>query len=132
MNNSSLKDIQNREDIKLLVDSFYQKIIQDDLIGHFFNGVIEIDWDKHYPLLYDFWETTLLGNIKYKGNPMLKHIELSRKHPIRPEHFERWLAHWKSTVEKNFVGTKADEAIQRATLIGELMKHKIQQHRSSD
>lgn len=30
------KDIGNRQDIELLVDEFYKKVVKDDLIGHYF------------------------------------------------------------------------------------------------
>jgi hemoglobin len=59
---------------------------------------------------------------------MVKHIELSRKEPLNPEHFERWLSLWVTAVTENFDGQKAEEAIQRAKLIAELMKFKVQQH----
>jgi len=123
-----MKDIEDRQDIKLLVDAFYKEVVNDDLIGHFFTKVIPLDLDIHLPVMYDFWETTLLGNIKYKGNPMVKHIELSRKEPLNPEHFERWLSLWGTAVTENFDGPKAKEAIERANLIAELMKFKVQQH----
>jgi|TARA_B110000261_G_C13059187_1_gene347448 hemoglobin len=42
------------------------------------------------PIIYDFWETTLLGVTKYKGNPMLKHIELNTMEELNAEYFERW------------------------------------------
>ena len=123
-----MKDIENSQDIKLLVDEFYKEVVHDKLIGHFFTKVISLDLEIHLPVMYDFWETTLLWNIKYKGNPMVKHIELSRKESLKPEHFERWLSLWTTAVTENFEGTKADEAIQRAKLIAELMKFKVQQH----
>jgi hemoglobin len=123
-----LKDIETRQDIKLLVDAFYKGVVIDDLIGHFFTKVIPLDLEIHLPVMYDFWETTLLGNIKYKGNPMVKHIELSRKESLNPEHFERWLSLWVTAVTENFDGPKAEEAIQRAKLIAELMKFKVQQN----
>lgn len=123
-----MKDIQNRADIEFLIEAFYKRVIIDDLIGYFFTKVIKLDWDKHIPVMYDFWETILLGNIKYKGNPMLKHIELNKKETLNAEHFDRWLSHWKNTINENFVGVKANEAIQRAKQIAELMKFKIQKH----
>jgi hemoglobin len=126
MRKGMLKDIENRGDIETLVDEFYKKVIADDLIGHFFTKVIELKWDRHIPTMYDFWETTLLGKMRYKGNPMVKHIELNRKESLNPEHFDRWLALWESTVTENFGGGKAEEAIHRARQIGELMKYKIQ------
>ena len=127
-----MKDIKNSQDIKILIDEFYKQVVTDDLIGHFFTKIIVLDWGKHIPVMYDFWETTLLGKMKYKGNPMLKHIELNEKESVNPEHFERWLDLWETTVTKNFKGIKATEAIQRAKQIGELMKFKIQQHTNKE
>jgi len=123
-----LEDIQNREDIELLVDDFYKTVIKDELIGHFFTQVVELNWNIHIPVMYDFWETSLLGKTKYKGNPMLKHIELSRKEPLKSEHFKRWLNLWEQSIRKNFKGEKAEKAIQRGHQIGELMKFKIEKH----
>ncbi|MBR9997733.1 MAG: group III truncated hemoglobin [Cyclobacteriaceae bacterium] len=123
-----LKDIENSGDIRFLIDEFYKKVVKDDLIGHFFTRVIKLDWDKHIPVMNDFWETILLGKVKYKGNPMLKHIELNGKEPLNAEHFDRWLALWETTVTGNFSGITATEAIQRARHIADLMKYKIQQH----
>lgn len=127
-----MKDIQNRKDIELLVDAFYKRIIVDDVIGFFFTKVIELDWDKHIPIMYDFWETILLGNIKYKGNPMLKHIDLNKKAALKPEHFARWLELWQITLSENFSGKNADEALNRAKQIGALMEFKVGQDTSKN
>ena len=123
-----MKDIENREDIEFLVDEFYKRVVKDDIIGFFFTEIIALDFKKHIPVMYDFWETTLLGKIRYKGNPMAKHIQLSSKEPLTPKHFERWLLLWKETLLKNFSGEKANEALTRATQIAALMQFKIQQH----
>ena len=118
-------DISSRTDIELLVDRFYKKVIADKTIGHFFTEVVQLDWDKHMPVMYDFWETTLLGNIKYKGNPMVKHIELARKEPLQAAHFDHWLELWRTTINEHFEGAKALEAITRAENIASLMQFKI-------
>ena len=120
-----MKDIENRDDIVRLVDEFYQRLIADDMIGYFFTDIARLDLEHHMPLMYDFWETTLLGQVKYKGNPMLKHIELNRKEALLPHHFDRWLSHWEVVVVEYFYGPTADKAIERARQIGMLMQHKI-------
>ncbi|MDA0193588.1 MAG: group III truncated hemoglobin [Bacteroidetes bacterium] len=122
-----MNDLRSREDIELLVNEFYSKVIDDPEIGYVFTERIQLDFEKHIPVMCDFWETTLLGQMKYKGNPMLIHIELNKKVSLKPEHFQRWLIHWESTLKANFLGTKATEALQRAKLIGELIKYKIKQ-----
>ncbi len=123
-----MKELENREDIEFLVDTFYKKIIDNDKIGFFFTKVIKLDWNKHIPIMCDFWETTLLGVAKYKGNPMLKHIELNAIEELNAKHFEHWLDLWKESIQENFVGEMSEEAIKRAEQIGGLMKFKIKQH----
>lgn len=120
-----MNDIQNRRDIEFLIDAFYTKAVTDDVIGFFFTKVVVLQWEVHIPIMCDFWESVLFGQAKYKGNPMLKHIELSRKHALQSEHFMRWLELWETTVKENFSGEKAIEAISKAKQIGDLMQFKI-------
>jgi len=120
-----LKDIENRADIKLIVDTFYKYLIKDELVGPFFTDVIKIKWEEHFPKMYDFWETTLLGNMVYKGNPMLTHIELRKKMSLEPPHFERWLSLWQSTIHCLFKGPVSDMAFLNANQIAELIKDKV-------
>ena len=61
-------DILNRCDIKLLVDSFYEEVQKDVLLGGIFQVVIN-DWKKHLEKMYTFWETVLLGEHSYHGSP---------------------------------------------------------------
>lgn len=122
-----MKDIQDRADIEFLINEFYKTVIDDQVIGYIFTDVVKLDWERHIPIMYDFWETTLLGAMKYKGNPMTKHIQLNRKESLQPEHFERWINLWETTTKANFSGEKANEAIQRAKSIAGLMMHKIKQ-----
>ncbi|MFT6883748.1 MAG: hemoglobin [Marinoscillum sp.] len=123
-----MKDLATREDIVKLVDAFYKKAINDEVLGHFFTEVVQLDFAVHMPVMYDFWESTLLGNHVYKGNPMLKHIALSKKSPITSAHFERWLDLWVKTVNLFFEGQKAAEAVSKATQIAALMQYKIAAH----
>jgi len=51
-----IKDLENREDVSLLVNTFYRKVRANEVLGPFFNGIIT-DWDGHLELLTDFWET---------------------------------------------------------------------------
>ena len=49
------------DDIKILVDTFYDKARQDTLLGPIFEGVIEDRWPEHLEKMYRFWQTVLLG-----------------------------------------------------------------------
>ena len=123
-----MKDIKTRADIELLVDQFYKQVIKDKIIGYFFNEIVALDWTKHIPVMYNFWESTLFHLAKYKGNPMLKHIELNKKAELKHEHFSRWLELWEQTIKETFHGVIAEEAIKKANQIAEIMKYKIAQH----
>lgn len=125
-----MEDIQKPEDIKLLIDEFYKKVIQDESIGYFFTDVVILSWEKHIPIMNSFWNSVLLGSNTYKGNPMIKHIELDHKSQLKPEHFEVWLNLWEQTIYENFSGSKADEALLRARNIALLMQHKIETSRN--
>lgn len=122
-----MKDIQNESDVKNLVDSFYKEVIKDPTIGYIFTDVVKLDWEVHIPVMYDFWETILLGNAKYKGSPIEKHIDLNHKETLKPLHFERWIQLWETVIRTNFSGVKAEEAIKRSKVMGEMIMYKINQ-----
>ena len=127
MNMIERKEIQTIEDIKLLVDSFYDKVRKADLIGGIFNGVIKDQWPKHLDKMYRFWQTVLLSDHTYYGSPFKPHAEL----PVSKAHFDQWLTLFRETVDENFIGEKADEAKWRAEKMAEMFQYKIEYFRNS-
>jgi hemoglobin len=122
-----MKEIETKEHIELLVEEFYKKVKQDELIGYIFNNVENFNWDTHIPIMVSFWETILLDAGTYRGNPMLTHIQLNRKSPLLPEHFTRWKQLLFETLDENFTGVKVTEAKQRVESMAMLMQFKIDQ-----
>jgi len=120
------KDIVDRADIKLLVNSFYDKVKQDETIGYIFKNIIGDDWSHHLPVMYQFWETVLLNKAGYTGNPIKKHIEADKKEPFRKEHYDKWLDLWRNTVDKLFEGPNAEEIKNRAFLMMNLISMKVE------
>jgi hemoglobin len=114
------RQIDTIEDIRLLVDSFYDKVRQDQTLGPVFNEKIE-DWPIHLDKMYRFWQSILLEQHTYSGAPFLKHATL----PIGQEHFNRWLALFYETVDSLFSGKKAQEAKFRATRIADVFQFKM-------
>lgn len=64
------KDIQNRTDVKLLVNTFYDKVKTNQTLGCSFNDVAKVDWTPHLPRMYAFWGGILLGEHSFSDNPM--------------------------------------------------------------
>jgi hemoglobin len=119
------KDIQNRTDIKILIDTFYSKVRVDDQIAYLFNDVAKVDWEHHLPRMYDFWEDVVFQSGKFTGNPMMVHMQLNQRSPLRKEHFTRWLQLFTETVEELFEGNNAELILQRAHSIATIMQVKI-------
>ena len=112
-----MKEIETRNDIQLLVNTFYDRVRKDPSLGPIFNSVIpEVKWPAHLRKLTDFWETGLFGTPKYKGNPVLSHQHTDAKmnFTIEQEHFGRWLNLWFETIDSLFIGSKAERAKQSA------------------
>jgi hemoglobin len=113
-----MNNITSREDIKLLVDKFYAKVLADTLLSPVFSHV---NWEHHMPIMYDFWSSMLLGDQTYRGNPLQKHLPLS----IRGKHFDQWLKLFRETVSENFSGEKAEEVKMRAESIAGIFQHRM-------
>jgi len=119
------KDIQTREDLILLVDTFYQKIQENKRIGPIFTDIAKVDWTHHLPKMYDFWESVLFGNATYKGNPMLTHFELRDKATLKTDEFDIWKNIFFETVDDLFKGNNAESIKEKAKSIADLMNFKL-------
>lgn len=116
------KDISSLNDIKIMVDSFYEKVNNHSELSYIFNDFAKIDWDKHLPIMYAFWNKILFGQGNYKGNPFEKHIPL----PIKSEHFTQWLSLFIENIDSQFEGEIAEEAKHRAKSIAYVFDNKLQ------
>ena len=123
------KEIENRQDIEKLVETFYPRVKQDDVIGYIFNKKSNMVWETHIPVMYNFWDTILLGAQNYHGGVMFKHIQLDKKEPLTADHFSRWKNLFHGTVDEVFVGDHADEAKRWVEMMEKLMLFKIEQSR---
>lgn len=108
-------DIKNREDVFLLVSTFYSRVRANPEISHFFNETIK-DWPSHLEKLTDFWETNLFLVSKFRGNPMKAHKEVDNNfnNSIEQKHFGEWLNLWFQTIDDLFEGERANIAKNRA------------------
>src|ERR1700712_2790061 len=99
-------EILTLADIKVLVDTFYERIRTDALLAPVFNERIRDNWPQHLEKMYRFWQTVLLDEHTYFGSPFMSHAQL----PVGHEHFAAWLKLFNKTVDELFTGLKAEEA----------------------
>ena len=124
-----MNDIQNKDDVKIFVDSFYEKVRKDMLIGPVFAAKIAPGrWPAHLERMYSFWNTVLFAVRDYHGNPFSKHAPL----PLKEQHFDRWMELFVETIDENFAGEVADDAKMRAVKMGKLFLSKLQYIQAND
>lgn len=100
------RDIVAIEDIKLMVDFFYAKVREDDMLSFIFNDRIRDRWSEHLEKMYKFWQTVLFDEHTYFGSPFPPHATLD----INYTHYERWVQLFNETIDHLFIGDKAQEA----------------------
>lgn len=118
------KDITTREDIILMVHTFYDYVQKDEELDHMFNGVAKLDWEAHLPKMHDFWEAIIFKNPVYNGNPMMVHKILHSKFRFTKSMFTKWLELFNKTVDELFEGDNAREAKTRALSIATMIQMK--------
>jgi hemoglobin len=120
------KDIEKCTDIELLVDACCGQVGRNPVLRPVFNGIKRINREQHLPRMYSFPASILYDEHSFSGNPVQKHIELSKLTPMNEATFAEWLSIFTTTVDDLFTGEKANEAKSRAANIARLMLNKIQ------
>lgn len=121
------KDILTRQDIQKIVNSFYQKVQFDDLLGPIFDH-FDIDWSLHLSKMYDFWDSIIFTSGLYKGNPLSAHIMVTDQIKLSETHFEKWLEIFNETIDEFYQGEKAELIKKRAGLMSKFMYSKIKNY----
>lgn len=119
MNKSDIIDLS---DIQVLVDTFYGKVRQDDLLKDIFENVIQDRWPEHLEKMYRFWQTVLFDEHTYSGSPFAVHAKL----PVAFEHFERWIQLFNETIDAHFSGEKADQMKNQGKRMAAIFHSKIE------
>lgn len=96
-----------------LVDKFYGRVRQDDLLGPIF-AVVQ-DWDEHLAKLRDFWSSVVLTTGRYHGQPMRAHLPLT----LIGNHFDRWLDLFEQTAREVCPPAAAAHFIDKARRIAD-------------
>jgi hemoglobin len=120
-------DILTLDDVKLLVNRFYDKVREDGMLAPIFNERIQDRWPEHLEKMYRFWQTILLEDHTYFGSPFPPHAKL----PVEHQHFGQWMKLFIDTTDELFSGTKANEAKWRAARMAEMFEAKIEHYRNA-
>lgn len=123
----NMTDILNLEDVKKLVDAFYGKVRENNLLAPVFNERIKDRWPEHLEKMYTFWQTILLEERTYFGSPFPPHAKL----PVEHAHFEEWMKLFTQTIDELFIGEKAKEAKWRAGKMAEMFEYKIEHYKKT-
>lgn len=117
---SALTDITREADVKIIVDTFCDKINQDEVLSPVFSAVSRVYWPQHLFTMYNFWSAALFGPKADKSQAAPRDMGL----PIEGPHYRRWLSLFDAAVQENFAGPKADEAKFKALNIATLFEPK--------
>jgi hemoglobin len=125
------------ESIQDLVQVFYDRVRDDEILSPVFNKALGDDWAPHqaklvefwstivpgtnsfkgnvYPThmakLVEFWSAVVLGSNSFKGNVYGTHMALTG---IEPAHFERWLRLFEQTARELFDQQSAEQFLKTA------------------
>ena len=105
--------------LEQLVDRFYAKVREDEILGPVFDGAID-DWPEHLEKLSAFWSSVMLTTGRYKGQPMVAHMK--HKATIEPAMFGRWLHLWRETAHETLSKPAAAAIIMKAERIAESLQ----------
>ena len=100
-----------------LVDTFYGKVRNDELLGPVFEARIG-NWPVHLERMRAFWSSVALMTGRYHGQPMDAHQPL----PVDARHFDRWLALFEETAIEICSDVAADHFIERARRIADSLE----------
>lgn len=108
-----------RENIRMLVMTFYAKIIKDETVGPFFiaklgDNMNSEHWKSHLETIVNFWSSLAFGKPKYDGNLFLPHTRLGR---LKRETFEQWLTLFAETLDEVYVEAIGLKFKERSRLI---------------
>ena len=110
-------DIEHPKDIKFFVDSFYKKVLQDDILKVNF---IDMDWKYYLPFMYKFWESIAFP-LEDQMSWHKQIPQLDELHPLPPTHFQYCVDYFNASVDAYFEGMIANTVKQRAQEIADIL-----------
>lgn len=97
--------------IREMVERFYTRVHEDDLLGPVFERELTGSWSDHLDHMVDFWSSVLLASGRFRGNPRARHHAIQG---LRGEHFDRWLALFEDVLREVYPQHAAEDILWRA------------------
>ncbi len=113
----------DRASINKLVEIFYSRAREDEIIGPIFNRAVN-DWDHHIARISEFWSSIILKTGGYDGRPMPPHLALD----LQSGHFDRWLELFEQTAREIFPPEAAIIFVDHARRIADSFEIAIATH----
>ena len=124
-----MKDIQTQQDLYLLVNQFYKKLLSDKSISYIFTDIVKIKIEEHLPILVTFWSQMILGTGGHTNNLTDIHLKIDKLSHLSSELFEIWLMHFNSNVNELFEGENDNKVMAQAQQLAMIMQIKIDYNR---
>ena len=119
-------DLTSRENIKLIITKFYDKLLVDKMMLPFFIEILEKNQlEHHLDIITDFWNDILFDTITYQNNVLQKHMDKDAFVKFQKEHFLIWVSYFEATIDTYFEGQTAQHMKSRAVSIATVMKLKM-------
>ena len=115
---NTLSNTPDRETIQRVVKHFYQKLMQDAQLAHFFSHIE--DFSEHEQRIGDFWTMSMGGRLEQppKIDMIGKHFPLG----IKTEDLQHWLALFSETLGEELPRAQALMWMDKAMTIAARMQ----------
>lgn len=81
--------------ISTLVETFYLRIRDHQVLGPIFSETIGHDWESHLEKMKGFWSSVARNTGRYSGKPVPAHQKLAT---VQEHHFTIWLELFRQTL----------------------------------
>lgn len=123
-----MNDVLNQDNLYLIVDEFYKRLLADEKISYIFTDIVKIRLEEHLPILVTFWSQAILGTGGYFNNLTQIHLDVDLKSHLSKELFDVWLIHFEAAINENFKGLNCERMKNMAHNLSTIMQIKIAQN----
>lgn len=105
-----------REDISVLVETFYGHVWEHPRLGPIFSSRLDGDRANHLVRMKQFWASVLLRSGEYHGRPVPKHKAITEAQDVD---FAHWLEVFRATAHDVLAPATARQVVEKAEQIAQ-------------